>query len=265
MLVAVAAPLALAGMAWVRSLGPRATPSRWIRPRLLTSLTRRHGTGMVSRKEPHRGHYGSTNRRHPQERRVVHVRANRHDPLDHVLGAEADPEIEREMWRAWAFGRHSMWRSRIFGTDGEYRVPDPGSGSTTPATRARTRRWLSGCEGEDCERPVVEVEDPEGAVGRINRAVRAHAAADAQSPGQETRAPIASKGMINMLEACYCGRRGDVEDREPVRRNGRIEALRCPRCGHLDPLPYLGPDARREAFEEAERRSLERLVEGTRT
>lgn len=47
-------------------------------------------------------------------------------PLDHVLGAEADPEIEHEMWRAWAFGRHSMWRPRIFGTDGEYRVPDPG-------------------------------------------------------------------------------------------------------------------------------------------
>ena len=25
--------------------------------------------------------------------------------LDHVLGAEADPEIERKLWRAWAFGR----------------------------------------------------------------------------------------------------------------------------------------------------------------
>src|SRR4028118_1405864 len=46
-------------------------------------------------------------------------------PLDHVLGAEADPEIERTMWRAWVFGQHGMWRSRIFGTDGEYRVPDP--------------------------------------------------------------------------------------------------------------------------------------------
>ena len=68
-----------------------------------------------------------------------------------------------------------------------------------------------------------------------------------------------------MREACYCGRCGEVEDREPVLRNGHTEALRCPRCGHLDPLPYLNDDARREAFEEAERRSLERLAEVTRT
>ena len=67
-----------------------------------------------------------------------------------------------------------------------------------------------------------------------------------------------------MRESCYCGRGGDVEDRHPVLRDGRTEALRCPRCGHLDPLPCLDADARREAFEEAERRSLGRLVEGVR-
>jgi hypothetical protein len=55
-----------------------------------------------------------------------------------------------------------------------------------------------------------------------------------------------------------------VEDRHPVLRDGRTEALRCPRCGHLDPLPYLDADARREVFEESERRSLERLAEGAR-
>jgi hypothetical protein len=55
-----------------------------------------------------------------------------------------------------------------------------------------------------------------------------------------------------------------VEDRHPVLRDGRTEALRCPRCGHLDPLPYLDADARREVFEESERRSLESLVEGAR-
>jgi hypothetical protein len=65
-------------------------------------------------------------------------------------------------------------------------------------------------------------------------------------------------------ESCYCGRGGDVEDRHPVWRDGRTEALRCPRCGHLDPLPCLDADARREVFEEAERRSLESLVEGAR-
>ena len=67
-----------------------------------------------------------------------------------------------------------------------------------------------------------------------------------------------------MREACYCGRVGEVEDREPVWRDGRTEALRCPRCGHLDPLPCLDAVARRAVFEEAKRRSLEGLAEGAR-
>jgi hypothetical protein len=66
-------------------------------------------------------------------------------------------------------------------------------------------------------------------------------------------------------ESCYCGRVGEVEDREPVWRDGRTEALRCRRCGHLDALPCLDDAARRSVFEEAERRSLEGLAEGTRT
>ena len=67
-----------------------------------------------------------------------------------------------------------------------------------------------------------------------------------------------------MRESCYCGRVGELEDREPVLRDGRTEALRCPRCGHLDPLPCLDAVARLEVFEEAERRSLERLAAGAR-
>ena len=67
-----------------------------------------------------------------------------------------------------------------------------------------------------------------------------------------------------MREVCYCGRRGDVEDREPVWRDGHSEALRCPKCGHLDPLVHLDDFARREVFEEAERRLLEKLAEGAR-
>ncbi len=52
-----------------------------------------------------------------------------------------------------------------------------------------------------------------------------------------------------MREACYCGRVGEVEDRKPVYGGGgRIEALRCPRCGHLDPLPQLDTDDRRAVF-----------------
>ena len=68
-----------------------------------------------------------------------------------------------------------------------------------------------------------------------------------------------------MREACYCGRVGDMEDREPVLRDSRTEALRCPRCGHLDPLPQLDADDRRAVFEEAERRALERLARRTRS
>jgi hypothetical protein len=49
-------------------------------------------------------------------------------PLDHLLGAEAEPQIERKLWKAWAFG-----------TPGEFCVHELGSGSTTPATFARTR------------------------------------------------------------------------------------------------------------------------------
>jgi len=102
-------------------------------------------------------------------------------PLDHVLGADADPEIERKMWRAWAFGRHSMWRSRIFGTNGEYCVPDPGVRFYNPRHSCAHKAVVIRLRDENCERLVVEVEDPEGAVERINRAVGApaHAAASA--------------------------------------------------------------------------------------
>ena len=70
-----------------------------------------------------------------------------------------------------------------------------------------------------------------------------------------------------MQEACYCGRVGEVEDREPAYGGdgARVKALRCSWCGHLDSLPQLDNDARREVFEEAERRSLERLAGGERT
>ena len=67
-----------------------------------------------------------------------------------------------------------------------------------------------------------------------------------------------------MREACYCGRVGEVEDREPVYEGARVEALRCPRCGHLEPLSQFDDDARRGVFAEAERRSLGRLAQGAR-
>jgi hypothetical protein len=56
-----------------------------------------------------------------------------------------------------------------------------------------------------------------------------------------------------MQETCYCGRTGELEDREPVTDGDGREALECRRCGHLDHLSWLqdsGP-----VFDEARRRA----------
>jgi hypothetical protein len=60
-----------------------------------------------------------------------------------------------------------------------------------------------------------------------------------------------------MLETCYCGRTGEIEDREPVATGDGSYALRCPDCGHLDCLDWLNEEARRHVFEETESRQLE--------
>jgi hypothetical protein len=58
-----------------------------------------------------------------------------------------------------------------------------------------------------------------------------------------------------MQEACFCGRVGQVEDRELVVVEGK-ETLRCPdeACGHLEYLGWLPEDARKLVVEEAARR-----------
>ena len=83
-------------------------------------------------------------------------------PLDHVLGAEADPEIERRLWRAWVFGRH-----------GEYCSPEPGVRFYNPRHYCAHKAIVIRLQEESCERLVVEVEDPEGVLERINREVGA--------------------------------------------------------------------------------------------
>ncbi len=102
-------------------------------------------------------------------------------PLDRVLGAEADPEIERTMWRGWAFGRPGFWRSRIFGEDGAHSAPDPKVRFYNPRHSCADKAVVVRLQDEAYERLVVEVEDPQGAVERINRAVgaSAHAAGTA--------------------------------------------------------------------------------------
>ena len=87
-------------------------------------------------------------------------------PLDHVLGAEADPDIERKLWKAWVFGTH-----------GEYCTPEPGVRFYNPRHWCAHKAIVISLQGETCERLVVEVEDPEGAVERVNRAVGASARA----------------------------------------------------------------------------------------
>ena len=60
-----------------------------------------------------------------------------------------------------------------------------------------------------------------------------------------------------MVETCYYGRTGELEDRKPVIDDGR-EALECPRRGHLDHLSWLQePEG---MFEEARRRCGERRM-----
>jgi hypothetical protein len=63
-----------------------------------------------------------------------------------------------------------------------------------------------------------------------------------------------------MRETCFCGRIGEVEDREPVTTATGEPALRCPdeACVHTDTLQWLPEQARRLLLEEAARRSAAR-------
>ena len=83
-------------------------------------------------------------------------------PLDHVLGAQADPDIERKLWRAW-----------VFGTSGKYCTPEPGVRFYNPRHYCAHKAIVIQLQEESCERLVVEVEDPEGVLERINREVGA--------------------------------------------------------------------------------------------
>ena len=67
----------------------------------------------------------------------------------------------------------------------------------------------------------------------------------------------ATKEVRKVREACFCGRVGEIEDRDPVSLDGGGRALRC-ECGHLERLAWLSSENREEVFEEAERRKARR-------
>jgi hypothetical protein len=60
-----------------------------------------------------------------------------------------------------------------------------------------------------------------------------------------------------MLEACYCGRSGELENRTVVLDGEGKEALECPRCGHLDHMGWLPEENREKVLEKARRRDQE--------
>lgn len=60
-----------------------------------------------------------------------------------------------------------------------------------------------------------------------------------------------------MKESCFCGRTGEVEEREPVLSGDGSRALECPECGHVDDLLWLPEESRLLLWEEATRRHEE--------
>jgi hypothetical protein len=66
------------------------------------------------------------------------------------------------------------------------------------------------------------------------------------------------KEVSGMQEVCYCGRSGEIEDREVVRAGDGRGALRCPDCIHMDHLSWLPAEARDLTLAEAKRRAISR-------
>ena len=46
-----------------------------------------------------------------------------------------------------------------------------------------------------------------------------------------------------MREVCYCGRTGELEDRQPILDGAGRWVLICPECGHADDLAWLSEEA----------------------
>jgi hypothetical protein len=57
-----------------------------------------------------------------------------------------------------------------------------------------------------------------------------------------------------MQEACYCGRSGDIQDRNPLMDSNGMQALECPDCGNADYLRWLPEETSLLLLEEAKHR-----------
>jgi hypothetical protein len=77
-------------------------------------------------------------------------------PLKHVVGAQADPEIERTLWRGWRAPGMHVPGVRFFDVHG---LPD--------------KTIVIHLKDETYDRMIVEVEDPAEVVAKINDAVGA--------------------------------------------------------------------------------------------
>jgi hypothetical protein len=75
---------------------------------------------------------------------------------------------------------------------------------------------------------------------------------------RQTRNPPEPKHeeVRGIKEACYCGRIGEFEDREPILDESGRWALRCSNdaCGHVDRLEWLPEEAGLLLWGEARRR-----------
>ena len=63
----------------------------------------------------------------------------------------------------------------MLGTSGKYCTPEPGVRFYNPPRYCAHKAIVIRLQEESCERLVVEVEDPEGVLERVNRAVGASA------------------------------------------------------------------------------------------
>ncbi len=57
-----------------------------------------------------------------------------------------------------------------------------------------------------------------------------------------------------MRGSCFCGRKGELEDRKPILDARGRWVLRCSECGHVDDLGWLTEGAALMVWGEARRR-----------